>query len=293
MDTYTVAAVDHLRAHPGVTRVRFRHASGAPIASVIDWETRHRPHVLPDDLKAFLCASDGFSLEWDAHVGAVPRRALGKMTLNGLERIVPLPLDAGSPPDDRCAAPPRDAIDGGVIGRAVADVVPPPWIAAEKDRVRWRPPRVTRAFDLDASCACGRVALVFVDLPECQDSHASDTSILAAATRPRSEAQVWFQDLGARWHVAAGSFSEYFRTMATNLGAPNWQLAFTDVGPDPVARQWRAFLKPERMMVDLERSKRRGPPEGAEGRGTLNGDVAEGRGGGGRNAAAAAAAAGR
>jgi hypothetical protein len=106
---------------------------------------------------------------------------------------------------------------------------------------------------------------------------------------------VWFQDLGARWHVAAGSFSEYFRAMATNLGAPNWQLAFTDVGPDPVARQWRAFLKPERMMVDLERSKRRGPPEGDEGRGTLNGDEADGRGGGGRNAAvsAAAAAAGR
>ena len=64
-------------------------------------------------------------------------------------------------------------------------------------------PRPSGAFDLDASCVRGRVALVFVD----------DASIAGDAARGDVNAQVWFQDLGARWHVAAETFSEYDEAM--------------------------------------------------------------------------------
>jgi hypothetical protein len=47
------------------------------------------------------------------------------------------------------------------------------------------------AFDLDASCTCGKVALFYV---------VSD-----------SDPQVWFQDLGCHWHFLAASYADFFR----------------------------------------------------------------------------------
>jgi hypothetical protein len=37
-----------------------------------------------------------------------------------------------------------------------------------------------------------------------------------------------------------------------HLGLPNWHLAFTDFGLDPVAKQWFRFLSPERLAIDLK-----------------------------------------
>merc|ERR1712224_64879 len=77
-------------------------------------------------------------------------------------------------------------------------------------------PAGATAFDLDAECCNGRVALLY------------QTSI----SRP----QVWFQDLSCDWHFIANTFTDYFRLMAMHLGIPHWQYAFTEVGLDPVAR---------------------------------------------------------
>lgn len=230
MDKYTAAVAEYLRDHPGVSNLRFGLAPPAPIARILEWENANAPHRLPEDLKAFFLLSDGFSLRWDAIVGDETRE-LGNMTLNGVDRLTRVSLDA-SPLDDR----------GDPGARRAPDVVPPAGASAS-----WRPPRPSGAFDLDASCVCGRVALVFVD----------DASIAGDAARGDVNAQVWFQDLGARWHVAAETFSEYFRMMTAHLGLPNWQYACTDVGLDPGAAQWYAFLDPERLAVDLERGRLR------------------------------------
>ena len=230
MDKYTAAVVEYLRDHPGVSNLRFDLAPPAPIARILDWEKANAPHRLPEDLKAFLLLSDGFSLRWDAVVGDETRE-LGNMTFNGVDRLTRVSLDA-SPLDDR----------GEAGARRAPDVVPP--VGASDG---WRPPRPSAAFDLDTSCACGRVALVFVD----------DATTTGDITRRDVDAQVWFQDLGARWHVAAETFSEYFRTMTAHLGLPNWQYACTDVGLDPAAAQWYAFFEPERLAVDLERGRLR------------------------------------
>lgn len=37
-----------------------------------------------------------------------------------------------------------------------------------------------------------------------------------------------------------------------HLGLPNWQMAFTDFGLDPVSKQWFRFLSPERLAIDLK-----------------------------------------
>ena len=157
----------------------------------------------------------------------------------------------------------------------------------------WQPPVPTAAFDLDSSCACGRVALVFVSTSQTDTSGAAAAATDNPSSSPHQQqqrqgqqqqqqgAQVWFQDLSTRWHVLAGSFSEYFRVMAAHLGLPNWQYAFTDVGLDPAARQWFAFLGPERLAVDLERGRLRRAKKVRRGAGA-GARAGAGRGGGGK-----------
>ena len=252
MDKYTTAVVNFLKDHPAVCDLHFTKRDAVASTALHAWETSNCPLRLPDDLKAFLLLSDGFSLRWDVRVGRQKRHALGCMALNGVKAMRALPLDA-SPEDDRG--------DGPVVVRG----------SGAFDSSNATP---LAAFDLDASCAYGRVAPVFVSkevakAPDATSSSGRETS--DAKPRPpvvrKTEAQVWFQDLAARWHPIAGSFSEYFRVMASHLGLPNWQYAFTDIGLDPAAKQWFSLLAPTRLAVDLDRARlkraKRRPRSGA------------------------------
>ncbi len=89
-----------------------------------------------------------------------------------------------------------------------------------------------RAFDLDSKCAHGRVCILY-----CGEE---------------DKAQVWFQDLACSWNFIANSFTDYFRLMMLHLGLPRWHYAYTEVGLDPVARQWFCVLAPDRLVVALD-----------------------------------------
>ena len=93
-------------------------------------------------------------------------------------------------------------------------------------------PGGTQAFDLDAQCSYGRVCL-----------------ISTGGRGEHSAAQVWFQDLGCTWCFLANSFTDYFRLMVLHLGLPRWQYAYTEVGLDPIARQWARSVAPERLAL--------------------------------------------
>ena len=90
------------------------------------------------------------------------------------------------------------------------------------------PAATERVVDLDTKCEGGRVCLV-----PCG----------------RAEMQVWFQDLACRWSFIANSFTDYFRLMVLHLGLPRWQYAYTEVGLDPIARQWARLVAPERLAL--------------------------------------------
>jgi hypothetical protein len=282
MDKYTVAVVDFLRNHPGVSGLSFHSRSPATTAAIHAWEAAHAPHKLPEDLKAFLLLSDGFSLRWDVCFGG-RTHALGNMALNGIQGLgTELVLDA-SPADDASdglvIVPPGGGGGGGggwgaggnpaggaggakseagsanvgggkgsrKGGAAAAAATKGKGGATGGDggagggtgggaggggeggaaRVRgWEPPVPTAAFDLDASCTCGRVALVFVELETTSPS--SSPQQQQGQPGRQQGAQVWFQDLSTRWHVMAGSFSEYFRVMAAHLGVGLYNLNSVD-----------------------------------------------------------------
>eukprot|EP00696_Hemimastix_kukwesjijk_P006721 gnl/Hemi2/18528_TR6126_c0_g1_i1.p1 gnl/Hemi2/18528_TR6126_c0_g1~~gnl/Hemi2/18528_TR6126_c0_g1_i1.p1 ORF type:complete len:331 (-),score=46.10 gnl/Hemi2/18528_TR6126_c0_g1_i1:105-1097(-) len=99
--------------------------------------------------------------------------------------------------------------------------------------------RGVNAFDLDSSCLDGHVALYYS-----RDNF----------TAP----EVWFQDLSCQWHFIAKTVVDYFRLMFMHLGLPRWQYAFTDVGLDPICKQWFRFLSPERFCFDLQNSSQPG-----------------------------------
>jgi tubulin polyglutamylase complex subunit 2 len=132
-----VTVVDFLDAHPGISRFNFEQRIGASEERILQWERAHAPEKLPDDLKAFVRLTDGLDLRWDLwHHGS--HNALGQMHVNSLAELKPLP-------ESVIRVPEPSMTDG--LQESVA-VLPAELTARE-----------LRAYDLDSSCSCGRVAL--------------------------------------------------------------------------------------------------------------------------------------
>lgn len=73
---------------------------------------------------------------------------------------------------------------------------------------------------------------------------------LVYKSRDDSTPTVWFQDLACRWHFLATCLTRYFRLQVVHLGIRGWHYAYTDIGLDPVARQFLAFYCPERLYAE-------------------------------------------
>ena len=157
-------------------------------------------------------------------------RELGNMTLNGVDRLTRVSLDA-SPLDDR----------GDPGARRAPDVVPPAGASGELAPPtvrRVRPRRVVRVRARRARLRRRRV----------------HRWRRRAGRRQRAGVVPGFRGALAR---RRRDLLGVLPTMTAHLGLPNWQYACTDVGLDPGAAQWYAFLDPERLAVDLERGRLR------------------------------------
>lgn len=143
----------------------------------------------------------------------------------------------------------RDVVPLGRLAvNSLAELLPVDASALRNERDELRPElpagasaSALRAFDLDASCESGRVVLLFVG---------------EAASR---RVQIWFQDASCAWAFVANSFTDYFRLLVLHMGLPRWQYAYTEVGLDPVARQWFRCLAPERLSAAKGHSALRSP----------------------------------
>ena len=278
MERYTLAVVEFLRDHPEVCDVRF--SRGAPLteARLVEWERANAPYRLPGDLRAFLAQSDGFAVRWSVSAGAAGVADVGDMSIGGIDRLAPVPLDA-SPADDpwACSGVPGRPDGGRDIDEDGLD--------EDDDGVTARRRRPVAAFDLASSSrAFGRVALVYV-IDETRDD-ASGVYGGACTT------EVWFQDPAARWRVLAESFSAYFRALHANLGLPNWHARATDVGLDPDSRAWFRWMAPHTLALDLKRGEMRRTSAKRDARGASAKDAKPSPRGSRRFGAAAAAAVG-
>mmetsp|Transcript_133778 Transcript_133778/g.372964 ORF Transcript_133778/g.372964 Transcript_133778/m.372964 type:complete len:291 (+) Transcript_133778:108-980(+) len=215
-DDLSIDAITFLESHPKVAGVKFYDRPSATQAQLQAWEAQNSPFVLPEDFKAFFAISDGVTLRWSLRFRG-EAQPFGTVHVNQLEQVQRLP----------------GASLQGLPGSSGEATAPPPKAGAAA---------LPAAFDLDAECADGKVALVY-----------RDVEAREGPKGPAAQPQVWFQDLSCQWHFLAGSFTDYFRLLATHLGVPQWHYAFTDVGLGPAARHWLAFFCPERLAVATER----------------------------------------
>ena len=114
------------------------------------------PYRLRGDLRAFLAQSDRFAVQWSVSAGAAGVADVGDMSIGGIDRLAPVPLDA-SPADDpwACSGVPGRPDGGRDIDEDGLD--------EDDDGVAARRRRPVAAFDLASSPrAFGRVALVYV-----------------------------------------------------------------------------------------------------------------------------------
>ena len=178
-------------------------------------------------------------MRWSVSAGAAGVADVGDMSIGGIDRLAPVPLDA-SPADDPWACsgvPGQPELGGDMDEDGLED--------DDDDDARRRRPAA--AFDL-ASCprAFGIVALVYASR---RRDHANDHTHAPCS----HDTEVWFQDPAARWWFLAKSFSAYFRAAHANLGLPNWQARATDVGMDPDSRAWFRWMAPQTLALDVER----------------------------------------
>jgi len=200
----------------GVTDVVVAPRDPASQVQMDEWNRKHRPCSLPEDLAAFYNVTDGLSLTWKAQslesnitVGVLGIRALKDLCT----QEVPFP---GSTESTESSI---SAINGSELAKEIQE---------------HRLPSKATALILDHNPKVGEVALIY------------DASDESGATVNG----VWFKDLKEQWHYMAENFSCYYRLMIVHLGILGWQYAYTPAGLDPRSIQWMRLYIPERLMFD-------------------------------------------
>eukprot|EP00903_Cladosiphon_okamuranus_P005387 g5378.t1 len=99
-----VAHLETMRANGmGIEKIQANDRAGASSGALRVWEDSNFPYRLPEDLRAFLSASNGFSLAWTARQHAPPPGGagrnggevfIGRICVDALPTITRVPLDA-------------------------------------------------------------------------------------------------------------------------------------------------------------------------------------------------------
>ena len=64
LDRITLSVMGFLQQHRGVTDVKWLERSPAVEEDLNEWEQKHSPYLLPQDMRAFYLISDGLLLKW-------------------------------------------------------------------------------------------------------------------------------------------------------------------------------------------------------------------------------------
>jgi len=215
--------------------------------------------TLPEDYKSFLLTSDGFKLKWSVSF-RTKIQPLGQLQLNRLRdvrRISHVDSDEWISDDG-----------GGSMDQQQQGIgIETKLVGGRRIRMLRTIPSSVQAYEIDTASPTTRVALLYgvTDLGatstdgdgesgnSCGSSSGSSSGSNGEGGRRSrrrrggaADPQVWYSDNSSRWFFIANSFMDYFRLMVTNLGLPDWQSAYTDIGLDPTSRQWFNFLIPNK-----------------------------------------------
>ena len=96
-DAACLSVITYLRTFDEAVNINFRGSERASQSELDAWEKQNLPYKLPEDLRAFLCIFNGFSLTYGAEVGGstVP---VGTLFLNPLSKLVRVPIEGSFPP---------------------------------------------------------------------------------------------------------------------------------------------------------------------------------------------------
>lgn len=99
----SLSLISFLESKACIDDVQLTQTEGVSPVQVTQWESRHRPCKLPEDLKSLLCVTNGLSLDWSVKFRQ-QGTPLGSLHLNSLANIVRVPVDTWPQDDDGCAS---------------------------------------------------------------------------------------------------------------------------------------------------------------------------------------------
>ncbi|XP_075216590.1 tubulin polyglutamylase complex subunit 2 [Lycorma delicatula] len=174
---------------------------------ISSWEQRHSCS-LPDDMRQFYAATDGFKLIWNyEYAGEI--LPIGNLKINS---IMELRRIAGVKPSN-------DAESPSLLDVELCNKENTPSFGVK-----------CKIFEIDPCQNIGKVCLVY-------------TEPTSDEQRP-GESRIWLLDRSYEWHFLADSFSQYFRMMLVHQGLPQWQFHFTPIGLTPWAEQMMMMVAP-------------------------------------------------
>ncbi|XP_067948680.1 tubulin polyglutamylase complex subunit 2-like [Watersipora subatra] len=227
IERLTLGVSQSLGKRQGICDVTIDQKGTVDLATINHWESTHCC-TLPSDIKHFYSTTNGFLLTWKVKVKdeLLP---VGRMEINPIASLCKLSgYSTGS--DGKSGTCSLMDIDTDVF--------------EDPDGIYPHFDSRSRIFELDSCQNLGKVCLVFRNTKQ---------------GVPAKEADYWFLDKGLSWHFIAHNFQSYFRLMITNLGLPQWQYLFTNIGISPSVQQWYSLyapisLEPEKDAEELNNS---------------------------------------
>ncbi|KAK4302856.1 hypothetical protein Pmani_025081 [Petrolisthes manimaculis] len=230
----TLGLVDTLRGMPGVQDLSVVVRAGVERAGVVAWEQRNNV-TLPQPLKNFYAATDGFKLTWNyatagkvVGLGNLELLPLGRVNRLGSGRgsgdpLAPSLTDLALAEDSTTSTTSSEPTAASSLGSSglVTSCTPSPGFSSSLTLPAPPTFHASKMFEVDSCQGYGKVVLAYPGRGE-----------------SFREGSYWFVDPSLRPHLLANDTHTYWRLVLAHLGMPQWQALVAGLGLTPWARQW-------------------------------------------------------
>jgi len=231
--------INYLKSCPGICEVKVGSRMSISESQIKSWENANSPFLLPKDLKAFYCYSDGLLINWNIQFkdSVIP---IGQMQVNSLEKLSKIHISMNEKlmnyfnkyffiNDKTYNKNDDEATYYDTISTCI--------ISSDSDDNH----SYTSHHDYIAN---GNIMSGYL-LYDCKTY---GKVILLYHSKMKANPQVWFIDTNNEWSFISPNFISYFRLMVKNYGIYGWQLAYTKKGLYQSTLNWLSFYAPDRVL---------------------------------------------
>ncbi|ORX58430.1 hypothetical protein BCR36DRAFT_343625 [Piromyces finnis] len=229
--------INYLKSCPGICEVKVGSRMSISESQIKSWENANSPFLLPKDLKAFYCFSDGLLINWNIQFKdeVIP---IGQMQVNSLEKLSKIHISMNEKlmnhfnsyffMNDKSYNNNNNAFYNETSSCIIS-----------QDNFYDTIINIHDNYITNGNIMSGYL------LYDCKNY---GKVILLYHSKLKADPQIWFIDSNNEWNFVSLNFISYFRLMVKNYGIYGWQLAYTKKGLYQSTQDWLSFYAPDRIL---------------------------------------------